>query len=169
MGTMDPRELDDQRSTAAVSPPDLVTDHVVARIQATLASRRAGGAVAAPPQALVGFDADEVEALEFYPWRKVLGSPGPVRLHDLLEAPPDAFVGRCYKLLLLRDPDPKEAQEVRDQLARGFTRLLVIARLRWSAEGRKVGIGVPGLASRVPPSFALSVARAMVAAFGKGP
>jgi hypothetical protein len=168
MGTPNPRELEDMRPLAGPSPK-IAAVEVLSRIRATIAGRRVSGVGIVAPQALLAFDADEVEALEYYPWRRTFGSREPIDIRDLLEAPSEALVKRCYRLLLLRDPTPSEAERGAEKLACGWSPLVLVARLRWSAEGRQVGIVVPGIAPRLLPALAVSLARTATSAFRKGP
>jgi hypothetical protein len=124
------------------------TAEVLERVRATLDRRRALGVVVPPPQALLPLDADEVEPLESMPWRIAVGTRVDVDLEHLLLAPRAAFVERCYRRLLLRNPEPGEAQ--RDALERDgvWTRMRLLVRLRASAEGRRAGVRILGLAPR---------------------
>jgi O-antigen chain-terminating methyltransferase len=135
------------------------TTEVLDQVRATLHRGRAKGALVPPPQALLPLDADEIEPLEFYPWRMVVGSKTELLLKDALETPADRFVRRCYRLLLLRDPDENEARLAAESPATGWTRLILIARLRGSAEGRRAGVRVVGLGLSLLPALVSSVFR----------
>jgi hypothetical protein len=121
------------------------------------------------PQALLGLDDDEVEGLELHPWKRVLGSRSEIDVRDLVDAPRETLVRRCYRLLLSRDPDESEAARAERLLADGWTPVMLVARVRWSAEGRTAGVPVRGLALRSVPGLGLSLVRKALGALGKAP
>jgi GT2 family glycosyltransferase/SAM-dependent methyltransferase/glycosyltransferase involved in cell wall biosynthesis len=73
---------------------------------------------------------------------------GAIAIHsveDLLELEPSAFVHSAYRALLGRPPDEDGLQHYRHALERGRSRLEVLADLRYSAEGRRRRVTLPGL------------------------
>ena len=147
----------------------MTPDAVLSRVRETVARRRAAGANDALPQALLGFDEDELEGLAYRPWRRVLGSRSEIDVRDLLEAPKETVIRRCYRLLLIRDPNVSEADRWERALERGWTPVVLVAFLRWSAEGRSAGVPVRGVALRLPAGLGMSLVRRMLAAAGKAP
>jgi hypothetical protein len=147
----------------------MVRDAVLSRVRETALRRRAMGGVVGLPQTLLGLDDDEMEGLEHYPWKRVLGSRSEVAVRDLVDAPRETLVRRCYRLLLLRDPDEGEAERAERLLTAGWTPVLLVARVRWSAEGRTAGVPVRGLALHSVPGLGLSLVRKALAALGMAP
>jgi len=92
------------------------------------------------PQAMLPFETAEVEALEYFPWKRMVGSKEVLPLKDLLQAPADAFVSRCYRLLLGREPTPEETQRSKAHASGDLRRLWFVSWLRWTSEGRRAGV-----------------------------
>ena len=168
MGTPNPPKQGDGRPPdAATSRAQVTRDPVLSRVRENIARRRALGSSVALPQALLEFDDDEVEGLELHPWKRVLGSRAEIDVRDLVDAPKETLVRRCYRLLLLREPDAGEAKRAARLLSAGWTPVMLVARVRWSAEGRKTGVPVRGLALRWVPGLGLSLARKARALVGR--
>ena len=73
---------------------------------------------------------------------------------DFLALPLDLFIGDAYRAALGRDPDPAGGAHYQRMLLRGrLTRIEVLGRLAYSAEGRASGLSVPGLF----PAFAFAM------------
>lgn len=73
---------------------------------------------------------------------------------DFLALPLDLFLGDGYRAALGRDPDGPGAAHYQRALLRGkLTRIEVLGRLAFSAEGRRGGHSIPGLA----PAFLLAL------------
>ncbi len=70
------------------------------------------------------------------------------RIAELTDPPYHAFVEHAFRALLKRAPTPVEASAQLDLLGRGASKAEVLGNLRWSAEGRRVGVGVTGLLPR---------------------
>ena len=155
--------LRDQPSST-VSEADLL-----ARVRAVIAARRANGAIVPLPQALLLFDESELEGLAFYPWRRMIGFRTDIRVKDLLKAPAEVFVARCYRVLLLRDPTDEEARWGKKMLTHVGGRLAVLARLRWSAEGRQAAVPLRTVGPRLVPVLGPSSARLARSIFRKRP
>jgi hypothetical protein len=110
---------------------------------------------------MLPFEAGEVEALEYFPWKRMFGSTGELPLNDLLQAPADAFVSRCYRLLLGREPTAEETQRNDARASGRLRRLWFVSSLRLSDEGRRVGIPLTEVVPRLGPalgSFVASIA-----------
>jgi hypothetical protein len=74
---------------------------------------------------------------------------------DFLALPLDAFVNQAYVRFLGRLPDAGGATYYRRGMLRGrLTRIEVLGRIAYSAEGRRRGVSLPGLA----PAFVLATA-----------
>jgi hypothetical protein len=146
-----------------------VDNPVLSRVRETIARRRANGATVAMPQSLLGFDTDELEGLEYHPWRRVLGSRSEVDVRDIVEATLETLVRRCYRLLLLRDPNEGEAERCERMLARGWPPIVLVGLVRGSREGRALGVPVRGLAAGLVPGLVLSLVRRALAAFREAP
>ncbi|HKQ70285.1 MAG TPA: hypothetical protein VJT73_13140 [Polyangiaceae bacterium] len=144
---------------------EITESEVLDRVRSVLADHRAKGVAVPIPQALLPLDRDEVEGLEFYPWRVPLGWKGQVRIEDLVDAPDDVFVARCYRLLLLREPTPAEAERAAASLSRGWAKALLVSQIRWSVEGRKCDVPLVGARRRLAPALATSVAQRLVRFF----
>jgi hypothetical protein len=133
---------------------------VLERVTRVLAERGATNDLLKIPQSLLPLAASEVEGLEYYPWKRLLGSKAPLRIRDLQKAPGEVFVARCYRLLLVRNPSVSEAEECERHLRAGMPRAILMAKLRFSAEGRACGVPVPGLSLRAALASGLWVGRA---------
>jgi len=70
------------------------------------------------------------------------------RIAELTDPPYHAFVEQAFRALLKRAPTPVEASAQLDLLGRGASKAEVLGNLRWSAEGRRIGVGVAGLLPR---------------------
>ena len=70
-------------------------------------------------------------------------------IEHVLVADNEEFVDGAYRLLLAREADATGRATYVEQLARGTSRLVVLARLRMSAEGRRVAAPVFGLSAVV--------------------
>jgi hypothetical protein len=137
-----------------------ITSHALLdQIRSVLAERRGQGREILPPQALEPLALDEVEALEYYPWRRPIGSRDALKIEDLIECPRDLFVRRCFRLLARRDPDESEAASAERLLDLGWDRLVLIARLRWTGEGRRAGVPLQSFARRLPWALSRSLRR----------
>jgi O-antigen chain-terminating methyltransferase len=56
-----------------------------------------------------------------------------------------AFIDAAYRLVLRREADEAGRHNYASQLMNGMSRLVVLARLRMSREGRRAGVPLPGL------------------------
>jgi hypothetical protein len=116
------------------------------RVRAVLREQRATDSFVSYPQVLQPIDEDEFELLEFFPWRRAVHATFDLEIRDLLLAKTDeSFVHRSYRRILARDPCPHEARRWIERLSGGWLRTIVVARLRLSFEGQRVGVGVRGL------------------------
>lgn len=94
------------------------------------------------------------------PPRSVTRGPGlppleATHVADFLLLPLEAFISQAYVRFLGRLPDAGGATHYRRGLLRGrLTRVEVLGRLAYSAEGRRRGVSLPGLA----PAFVLATA-----------
>ncbi|MFM0258156.1 methyltransferase domain-containing protein [Paraburkholderia sediminicola] len=68
-------------------------------------------------------------------------------IEHLLVADNAEFVDGAYRLLLAREADATGRTNYVEQLARGISRLVVLARLRMCPEGRRVAVPVLGLSA----------------------
>ncbi len=98
----------------------------------------------------------------------------PHHVADYLAMPLDVLVPTAYRIILGREPDPHGAAYFQRALLRGhLTRIEMLGRLAFSPEGRKRGVGVPGLliafalamAYRVPLAGALLALAALALRF----
>jgi hypothetical protein len=83
-------------SAAALDPhygvsPELEAE-VLDRLREALRARGATGNLLQMPQAMLPLDANEVEAIEYFPWKRMVGSKEALPLRELLDAPVGAFV-----------------------------------------------------------------------------
>jgi hypothetical protein len=69
------------------------------------------------------------------------------------------LIPRLFRILLLREPKEEEAQRYATLLESGCAPEILIALLRWSREGRKVGLEVHGIAPSLVPALARSLAQ----------
>jgi glycosyltransferase involved in cell wall biosynthesis len=120
------------------------TTEVLARIRDVVEQRRTRGDDTLEPQAISPLDPAQVESLELYPWRRIVGTRTPINVADLVLAPSERFVDRCYMLLLHRHAQPAEALEFSSWALKKWRRLAFIYRIRWSAEGRRAAIPLSG-------------------------
>jgi hypothetical protein len=67
------------------------------------------------------------------------------------------FVQCAFRAILKRDPDPAEAQVQLGLLAAGRTKAEVLGNLRWSPEGRRIGVRISGLWPRYALAKAVRV------------
>lgn len=126
----------------AVPPAPVNADRILAAIRSEARARGAKGRIGAYSSdgAAVALGAGGV------------GRPGlplqpPTHVADFLAMPLDVFIGVAYDHLLGRDPDPEGGGHYQRMLLRGrLTRIEVLGRLAFSAEGRKHAKPVPGLA-----------------------
>ncbi len=95
-----------------------------------------------PPTALPAADAIDRARLRY-------------RIGELTDLHYRAFVEHAFRALLKRAPQAHEGDARIAQLAAGGTKAGILGDLRWSAEGRRVGVRVGGLASR----YAMAKAR----------
>lgn len=143
-----------ERPGSPEAPP---LDEIVARVMAEAERRRAAAAPPARPRwadlasgAGIGGPAAGVP-------------PGPgfapradrrYAIGDFLALHGAAFVTAAYRGLLGREPDAAGHRHWLEQLLQGMPRAEVLARLRWSAEGRAHGATVAGLAPRAAAAAA---------------
>lgn len=71
-----------------------------------------------------------------------------VALDDLIHVHQEAFVERAWRCLLKRAPEPEALLAAVERLERGDSKIALLGDLRWSAEGRRVGVHVRGLRLR---------------------
>lgn len=76
------------------------------------------------------------------------------RIGELTDAHYRAFVERAFRALLKRTPTAAEATAQIALLAAGATKAEVLGNLRWSPEGRRIGVRVAGLLPRYASSKA---------------
>ncbi len=74
--------------------------------------------------------------------------PAALSLPELLALDDAAFVDAAYHTLLRRPADPAGVQLLTGQLAAGASKVILLGRLRRSAEGRTAGQRLPGLGRR---------------------
>jgi hypothetical protein len=70
------------------------------------------------------------------------------RIGDLTDAHYRAFIEQAFQALLKRAPDTAERDAQIALLAAGATKAEVLGNLRWSPEGRRIGVRVAGLLPR---------------------
>jgi len=70
-------------------------------------------------------------------------------IEHLLVTDNEEFVDGAYRLLLAREADATGRATYREQIARGVSRLVVLAKLRMSAEGRRVAVPVSRLSALI--------------------
>lgn len=139
--------------------PRVSTDAILERVRQRVAEKVSKAGPAAVPQSLDSPGSKQFEPLECYPWRRALGSRDPIHIKELVKAPKGALAERLYRIVLCRKPGELEVRATEKSLADGVHPVAVTARLRWSKEGRAVGIVVFGLIGRIVPAVVLSVAR----------
>lgn len=69
-------------------------------------------------------------------------------LDDLVHVHSEAFVERAFRCLLKRPPDAAALLATLERLQRGDSKIAILGDLRASAEGRRQGVRVVGLAPR---------------------
>ncbi len=90
-------------------------------------------------------DEDKGELGEKSPADAVIEIKDHYGIPELLGQHDDAFLRNAFRAIMHREPDPEGLFHFRSQLEQGhFTRLDVLAELRYSAEGRKVGTRIDG-------------------------
>lgn len=141
---------------------------VLHRLRQILRERGATRDLLQMPQAMLPFEGREVEALEYFPWKRMIGSTGELRLKDLLEAPADAFVSRCYRLLLGREPTPEETQRNSARASGSLRRLSFVSSLRLTDEGRRAAVPITDVVPRLGPALWSFVARIATNPLRKG-
>lgn len=72
----------------------------------------------------------------------------PGDLPGLLALNGATFVAAAYAAILRRDVDPDGIRHWTERLARGLTKIEILGDLRWSPEGRREGVQIPGLRRR---------------------
>jgi hypothetical protein len=137
----------------------VTVDEILTRVRIQLSARRARGVAVRQPQALCPLDASEFEPLECYPWRRAVGSLEEISTLELGCAPKETLVPRLFRILLLREPKEQEARRYATLFESGCAPEVLIALLRWSSEGRAVGIEVRGIATSLLPALPRSLAR----------
>ena len=131
-------------------------DEIVARVQAEAARRAGAPSPAARPDweaisrraglaaaALAGHCAPPAPDVSF-PVRK----DRRYAMSDFLAHHGSAFVTACYRGALGREPDAAGHRHYLDRLLEGAPRAEILARLRYSAEGRAYAARIDGLAPR---------------------
>lgn len=71
-----------------------------------------------------------------------------VSIAELCQSHSAAFIRQAYAVLLRREPDKENFNRHMSLLATGHSKVEVLGNLRWSAEGRDIGVRVPGLLPR---------------------
>lgn len=145
------------------SPETPPLDEIVARVMAEAERRRAAAAPPGPPRwadlaSAAGIGGPGVPAPSPAPSGPAFTPRADRRyaIGDFLALHGAAFVTASYRGLLGREPDAAGHRHWLGQLLEGMPRAEVLARLRWSAEGRAHGATVAGLA---PRAAAAAVAR----------
>jgi hypothetical protein len=68
------------------------------------------------------------------------------QLRDLLIHQDETFVRNAYRAVLRREPDAKGLRGMLDRLREGaLSKVEILGNLRFSAEGRRIGVAIPGL------------------------
>ncbi|REE22610.1 MULTISPECIES: methyltransferase domain-containing protein [unclassified Paraburkholderia] len=75
-------------------------------------------------------------------------------IEHLLVTDNEEFVDGAYRLLLAREADATGRATYMEQIARGVSRLVVLAKLRMSAEGRRVAVPVSRLSALIAAAAA---------------
>ncbi|NVH73584.1 methyltransferase domain-containing protein [Paraburkholderia sp. JPY432] len=89
----------------------------------------------------------------------VAGLCAPASIEQLMIAEDEAFVDGAYRLVLRRESDPAGRANYVGQLKNGASRLVLLAKLRMSEEGRRTGVQVPGLRLGIGVTLAQRVLR----------
>ncbi|MGF6731493.1 SAM-dependent methyltransferase [Paraburkholderia youngii] len=89
----------------------------------------------------------------------VAGLCAPASIEQLIIAEDEAFVDGAYRLVLRRESDPAGRANYVGQLKSGASRLVLLAKLRMSEEGRRTGVQVPGLRLAIGVTLAQRVLR----------
>ena len=119
------------------------------RVRTVVDDRGTAGSTVPPPQAI--FPMDAAEPWEVYPWRRAAGTAPPevpdlhFTVSELLSLDDERFLIRCFQALLWRDPSAAEADAWSARLREGRPRLLALAAIRYSREGRERSVPVRGL------------------------
>ncbi len=131
-------------------------DEVIRRVkeEAAECGARAGGAAAPAEPAVTHRTAlaplpPEIDAL-----------PRPLTLAHYQDFHDETFVRLVYRELLKREPEPAAMADVLEKLRSGAaSKLDIVAGVRYSEEGRRAGVEVPGLerASKISRLFQLPV------------
>lgn len=146
-------------------------DTLMARIRAEVARRKLGGAVQAPGDYDAAAFASGV-SMRLSPLPVVhLAKPGFTQaeryhLNDFLALHDQEFVDAAYRGVLKRNSDGPGLQHFLDALRRGrLSKIEILGRLRYSPEGRRVGVPVAGLlpAFLVQHSYRLPIIGSVVA------
>jgi hypothetical protein len=125
------------------------TSALLEKIREIVEERATAGRLVLPPQEL--YAAGQVVAWEVYPWRRApdrsppAGAPTTFSLDDLCTLDGERLITRCHHALLGRDPSPPALAVWSARVELGWPRLLVIASMRWSPEGRRRSVRVRGL------------------------
>lgn len=75
--------------------------------------------------------------------------PATCALDELIVEAPGACVRTAYRVLLGREPTPAEQSHQQQRIERGASRLVFVLRLRYSPEGRRVGVRISGIGRRL--------------------
>ncbi|WP_368621844.1 methyltransferase domain-containing protein [Paraburkholderia sp. BR13444] len=89
----------------------------------------------------------------------VAGLCAPASIEQLIIAEDEVFVDGAYRLVLRRESDPAGRANYVGQLKKGASRLVLLAKLRMSEEGRRTGVQVPGLRLAIGVTLAQKVLR----------
>ncbi|MGF6958253.1 methyltransferase domain-containing protein [Paraburkholderia youngii] len=89
----------------------------------------------------------------------VAGLCAPASIEQLMLAEDEVFVDGAYRLVLRRESDPAGRANYVGQLKNGASRLVLLAKLRMSEEGRRTGVQVPGLRLAIGVTLAQRVLR----------
>jgi hypothetical protein len=73
---------------------------------------------------------------------------GRVTIAELASLAGPTFVDQAFRRILKREPDPVGFEQQMAALGAGASKIEVLGDLRFSAEGRRAGIAIPGLAPR---------------------
>jgi hypothetical protein len=131
------------------------TAELASRIRMVVENRKRDGGIEPPPQSM--FPSDPVHVWETFPWRRPRVEAGrsdrsAFSVADLVALDDTRFVVRAHHALLARDPSAAESNLWVQRVERGWPRLLVLAALRVSREGRRRAVRVRGLV----PEFLLA-------------
>jgi hypothetical protein len=139
-------------------PQAMIATHtILERVRQCVSEQIARGASVLMPQALVPDEQVAFEPIDTFPWRRAIGSREPIHIKELTKAPESALPARLYRIILCRNPQELEARAAADLLVRGWHPVALAARIRWSKEGRAIGLAIQGLTMRFVPAIALSL------------